>query len=160
MTDDLIERLRAYITQREKIRDGGITITECNGVPLTLTDLREAATALESNAPVGVGGLPRYGFPDGNEPRPVPCTDGYWTPWHLAQALRNEAHATAAKDAEIEELRADLADYMRIANTEATRAERLAEALRYAVDNPDFDSERFDALARAALEQEGKNDDV
>lgn len=34
------------------------------------------------------------------------------------------------------------------------RAERLAEALRYAVDNPDFDSERFDALARAALEQE------
>lgn len=29
--------------------------------------------------------LPRYGFPDGNEPRPVPCADGYWTPWHLAQ---------------------------------------------------------------------------
>jgi hypothetical protein len=27
----------------------------------------------------------------------------------------------------------------------------LVEALRYAVDNPDFDSERFDALARAAL---------
>ena len=80
-------------------------------------------------AAVAVRGLPRYGFPDGNEPRPVPCTDGYWTPWHLAQALRNEAHATAAKDVEIEELRADLADYMRIANTEATRAERLAEAL-------------------------------
>jgi hypothetical protein len=34
------------------------------------------------------------------------------------------------------------------------RAEQLAEALRYAVDNPDFDSERFDALSRAALEQE------
>lgn len=32
-----------------------------------------------------VEGLPRYGFPDGNEPRPVPCADGYWTPWHLAQ---------------------------------------------------------------------------
>lgn len=81
------------------------------------------------SVPVGVRGLPRYGFPDGNEPHPVPCTDGYWTPWHLAQALRNEALATAAKDVEIEELRADLADYMHIANTEATRAERLAEAL-------------------------------
>lgn len=46
--DDLIERLRAYIAQREKIRDGGITITECNGVPLTVTDLREAAAALEA----------------------------------------------------------------------------------------------------------------
>lgn len=48
MREDLIERLRAYITQREKIRDGGITITECNRVPLTLTDLREAAAALEA----------------------------------------------------------------------------------------------------------------
>jgi hypothetical protein len=47
-------------------------------------------------------------------------------------ARANVAHATAAKDAEIEDLRADLADYMRIANTEATRAERLAEALREA----------------------------
>lgn len=45
--DDLIERLRAYIAQREKIRDGGITITECNGVPLTVTDLHEAADALK-----------------------------------------------------------------------------------------------------------------
>lgn len=48
MTDDLIARLRAYIAQREKIRDGGITITECNGVPLTVTDLHEAADALEA----------------------------------------------------------------------------------------------------------------
>lgn len=45
--DDLISRLRAYIAQREKIRDGGDTVTECNGEPLTLTDLREAATSLE-----------------------------------------------------------------------------------------------------------------
>jgi hypothetical protein len=104
---------------------------------LSVTDDGEYRTdSIQQPAAVSVGvrGLPRYGFPDGNEPRPVPCTDGYWTPWHLAQALRNEAHATAAKDAEIEELRADLADYMRIANTEATRAERLAEALRDARD--------------------------
>ena len=45
---DLIERLHAYIAQREKIRDGGDTVTECNGEPLTLTDLREAADALEA----------------------------------------------------------------------------------------------------------------
>ena len=48
MREDLIERLRAYIAQREKIRDGGDTVIECNGEPLTLTDLREAAAALEA----------------------------------------------------------------------------------------------------------------
>lgn len=37
-----VERIQAYISQREKIRDGGDTITECNGVPLELSDLREA----------------------------------------------------------------------------------------------------------------------
>lgn len=46
----------------------------------------EAALAQQPAAVDGeVEGLPRYGFPDGNEPRPVPCADGYWTPWHLAQ---------------------------------------------------------------------------
>lgn len=86
---------------------------------------------------VGVRGLPRYGFPDGNEPRPVPCTDGYWTPWHLAQALRNEAHATTAKDAEIEALRAEVERLKVVAHgfvdeiaLKDRRAEQLAEALR------------------------------
>lgn len=48
-----------------------------------------------------------------------------------AYARANVAHFTAPLQAEIEALRADLADYMRIANTEATRAERLAEALEF-----------------------------
>lgn len=39
---------------------------------------------IRPSAPVGVE-LPRYGFPSGGESRPVPCADGYWTPWHLAQ---------------------------------------------------------------------------
>lgn len=47
MREDLIERLHAYIAQREKIRDGGDTVTECNGVPLTLTDLRQATADIE-----------------------------------------------------------------------------------------------------------------
>ena len=38
-------------------------------------------------------------------------------------------HRCKAAEIEIEALRADLADYMRIANTEATRAERLKEVL-------------------------------
>lgn len=74
--DDLISRLRAYIAQREKIRDGGDTVTECNGEPLTLTDLREAAAALEM-AQEGVKAVgtvlggefhylrPSHGLPDG-----------------------------------------------------------------------------------------------
>ena len=53
MTDDLIERLRAYITQREKIRDGGITITECNGVPLTdLGEELDVATLFPGVLPI------------------------------------------------------------------------------------------------------------
>lgn len=71
------------------------------------------------------------------------------------------AHATTAKDAEIEALRAEVERLKVVAHgfvdeiaLKDRRAEQLAEALRYAVDNPDFDSERFDALARAALEQE------
>lgn len=89
-----------------------------------------------------------YGREASDNERVVTVADAH------AHALRNVVHATAPLQAEIEALLSDLADYMRIANAEATRAERLAEALRYAVDNPDFDSERFDALARAALEQE------
>lgn len=45
-------------------------------------------------------------------------------------ARANITHATAPLQAEIEALRSDLADYMRIANAEATRAERLAKALQ------------------------------
>lgn len=42
--------------------------------------------------------LGRYGFPNGDEPRPVPePMKGYWTPWHIAQqaidTLRAEVEA-------------------------------------------------------------------
>lgn len=84
-------------------------------------------------APVGVEGLPRYGFPDGNEPRPVPCADGYWTPWHLVQ----QPAAVEAKDAEIETLKVEVAAQRTRADAMAgeaikheARAERLAEALQ------------------------------
>ena len=42
----------------------------------------------------------------------------------------NVLHHTTTMDTEIEALRADLADYIAAANSEATRSERLAEALR------------------------------
>lgn len=42
--------------------------------------------------------LERYGFPTGSELRPVRCKDGYWTPWHLAQAAL-EASAPSALEA-------------------------------------------------------------
>ena len=65
-------------------------------------------------------------------------------------ALMQAARASAA-EREIEALRADLADYMRIANTEATRAERLSEALRVAeaalADSGDADREPGDDVA-------------
>lgn len=66
------------------------------------------------------------------------------------QAAEQAARASAA-EREIEALRADLADYMRIANTEATRAERLSEALRVAeaalADIGDADREPGDDVA-------------
>lgn len=86
---------------------------------------------------VGVRGLPRYGFPDGNEPRPVPCTDGYWTPWHLAQALRNEAHATAAKDAEIERLKVVAHGFVDEIAAGETKIEALQEQLDWTVKQND-----------------------
>lgn len=67
------------------------------------------------------------------------------------------SHAIAAKDAEIEALRADLADYMAAANSEATRAERLAEALREIAEyegdptTPVRNSLKKSTIARAAL---------
>lgn len=44
-------------------------------------------------------GLPRYGLrwppPANSAPLAVPMDDGYWTPWHLADAARNELREAA-----------------------------------------------------------------
>ena len=78
-------------------------------------------------------------------------------------ARANVAHATAAKDAEIEALKSDLGDYMDAANYQAARAERLAEALRglvaYVRETAHHNAPAA-AAARAALrdhDQEGKD---
>ena len=81
--------------------------------------------------------------------------------YHYDPVLVNAANEIEALRAEVGRLN-DLCNGLHRSLTDSQagfvhhrdRAERLAEALRYAVDNPDFDSERFDALARAALEQE------
>src|SRR5690606_4035601 len=49
-------------------------------------------------------------------------------------ARRAEARAEALR-AEVEALKSDVSDYMRAANEEATRAERLAEALQRLVNS-------------------------
>jgi hypothetical protein len=90
---------------------------------------------------------------------------------HYARA--NVAHATAEKDAEIEALRAEVAEWKRVASAQAelhgeaeARAERLAEAMRMiaAPIRPDGtwnrDREACRQIARDALighEQEGKD---
>lgn len=47
--------------------------------------------------------LVRYGFPSGNEPRPVQCDDGYWIPWYVAQeriaAALRQSPGVAERDA-------------------------------------------------------------
>lgn len=55
------------------------------GIESAVAMIRKLAAPQQASAPVGVEGLPRFGFPKGDEPRPVPCADGYWAPWHLAQ---------------------------------------------------------------------------
>lgn len=110
------------------------------------------------------------------------ATHGSLKEWATAYARSCVARATAAQAAEIERLKVVAHGFVdeiaaRETKIEAlreqldwtvkqndmlldegrkltARAERLAEALRYAVDNPEFDSETFDKMARAALEQE------
>lgn len=62
---------------------------------------------------------------------------GYYADAVKTYATECVAEAVKAKDAEIKALRADMADYMRIANVEATRAERLAEALQDLIALPE-----------------------
>lgn len=88
---------------------------------------------------------------------------------HYARAC--VAHATAAKDAEIEALRAEVETWKNFARgnkgllqESVYRAERLAEALREAADMlladyPETAKRLRDTLHPTAA-QEGKNDDV
>ena len=70
---------------------------------------------------------------------------GYATPWGAMyggdvlqdHARANVAHATAAKDAEIEALRAENKGHGIAIQQLSDRAERLAEALRWYVENDD-----------------------
>ena len=77
-------------------------------------------------------------------------------------ALMQAARASAA-ERETEALRADLADYMRIANTEATRAERLTEALRsilYYIEEGGYGyGHSCERVARAALHPTAAQED-
>lgn len=77
---------------------------------------------------------------------------------HYARA--NVRHHAAAQAAEIEALRADVADYMSIANAEANRAERLAEALQLieSAKGRGFGIDYARGLAQSALRdrEEGK----
>ncbi|MEX7116835.1 hypothetical protein AB2C39_36880, partial [Pseudomonas aeruginosa] len=59
--------------------------------------LRGAVPEVPPRPPEG-GGLPRYGirFNGQSQPLSVPMDDGYWTPWHLAEALRARVVVTPA----------------------------------------------------------------
>lgn len=87
---------------------------------------------------------------------------GWTQAWSYDQmrsyARANVAHATAAKDAEIEALRAEVAEWKRVAAAQGeakARAERLAEALREVADDLD-DARIVVAQARAALAHGGE----
>ena len=153
MREDLIERLRAYITQREKIRDGGITITECNGVPLTLTDLSESAPALESNAPVGVEDKARAMFEAQADKLTAPWdrqwepTKGFWRK-RAAEAL---AQQPAAMD---EAIRRDAERYrwLRVKCGLVPSAFGIGQvAMTLAGSTDEHDAKRLDAHIDAAM---------
>lgn len=82
------------------------------------------------------------------------------TDYDVVNVLREYHYDPVLVDAanEIDALRAEVAAQRTRADAMAgeaikheARAEQLAEALRYAVDNPEFDSETFDKMARTAL---------
>lgn len=84
-----------------------------------------------------------------------------WEWWQTAwkAAAAPQPVVMDAHDAEIDALRAEVAAQRTRADAMAGEAikhealaERMAEALRYAVDNPEFDSETFDKMARDALD--------
>lgn len=64
--------------------------------------------------PVGEG-MPRYGlrWNGPSQPVSVPMADGYWTPWHLADAERDTLlQQLAERDAQIASMRAEVTPFI------------------------------------------------
>lgn len=109
-TDDLNEVMSAESDQL----NGGCIIADCQGPdrwrnaefiaaasPARVLALLAEIERLESlkpewpPRPPDGEGLPRYGlrWNGPQQPLAVPMTDGYWTPWHLAEQLRKDRDA-------------------------------------------------------------------
>lgn len=112
--------------------------------------MQTIGTCSKCNGPVQVPDLWGGAVP------PVPtCTHCGATAKVVAHGFVDEI---AARETKIEALQAQLDWTVKQNDTLldegrklTARAKRLAEALRYAVDNPEFDSETFDNMARTAL---------
>jgi len=88
---------------------------------------------------------------------PLPAGAVAWldmSPGEASLAFDKKSDSNRANKRRVMELfhRVSAGYYPLYLEPQADRAERLAEALRYAVDNPEFDCETFDKMARDALD--------
>lgn len=85
-------------------------------------------------------GLPRYGlrWNGPQQPLAVPITDGYWTPWHLADQLKADSEA----------LRKDLESHKRMLLSAAVSIGTIGEALGAEMDDDPSELEGLAAELR------------
>lgn len=82
---DYEREVRIAIAAGQRMQD------KCDALQAEAEALRGLTPELPPRPPEGAG-LPRYGLRWNGPAQPlsVPMDDGYWTPWHLAEALRVE----------------------------------------------------------------------
>lgn len=86
--------------------------------------------------------LERYGFPEGDEPRPVRCDSGYWTPWYVATEELKRLRAERERD--------DVAFELLVKEASLLRAEH--DALQDKATRFDLDAAGIESREREAVE--------
>ena len=116
--------------------------------------LRGLTPELPPRPPEGAG-LPRYGLRRNgpSQPLSVPMDDGYWTPWHLAEALRAENEqlrdSTKRIDAYWQSELRDCRNERDTLTAELEAARGLLREVRHRCQLPDWARSQIDNLTAA-----------